>query len=68
MLGVAGTLAAFRRKDAVRFTHGSGSCRAGESSSRISRSTRPEYRNLVPHENKLPPVTTLGASELEGNL
>jgi hypothetical protein len=68
--GVAGTDEALRRRlddRKLRFMAGS-SFRSGLASSKISRSTRPEYRNLVPHEKKLPPVTTDGASELDGNL
>lgn len=68
--GVAGTDEALRRRlddRKLRLIAGS-SFRSGQVSSKISRSTRPEYRNLVPHEKKLPPVTTDGASELDGNL
>ena len=68
--GVAGTDEALRRRlddRKLRLMAGS-SFRSGPASSKISRSTRPEYRNLVPHEKKLPPVTTDGASELDGNL
>jgi hypothetical protein len=68
--GVAGTDEALRRRlddRKLRLMAGS-SFRSGPLSSKISRSTRPEYRNLVPQEKKLPPVTTDGASELDGNL
>ena len=67
---MAGTDDALRRRlddRKLRLMAGS-SFRSGPASSKISRSTRPEYRNLVPHEKKLPPVTTDGASELDGNL
>ena len=67
---MAGTDDALRRRlddRKLRLMEGS-SFRSGPASSKISRSTRPEYRNLVPHEKKLPPVTTDGASELDGNL
>lgn len=67
---MAGTDEALRRRlDDRKFRLMAGSSfRRGPESSKISRSTRPEYRNLVPHEKKLPPVTTDGASELDGNL
>jgi len=68
--GVAGTDEALRRRLVdlkLRLMAGS-SLRSGPTSSKISRSTRPEYRNFEPHEKKLPPLTTEGASELEGNL
>lgn len=65
--GVAGTLDAFRRSEPTLLIVGS-SRRVGVESSRISRSTRPLYLNLVPNENILPPVTTCGASELDGKL
>jgi hypothetical protein len=68
--GVAGTDEALRRRLALRKLRliAGSSLRSGPTSSKISRSTRPEYRNFEPHEKKLPPVTTDGASELDGNL
>ena len=63
--GVAGTLEAFLRMLPLVIV---GSSLFNPVSSKISLSTLPEYLNLLPQEKKLPPVTTLGASELEGNL
>lgn len=43
------------------------SWRRGPTSSNSSRSVRPVYLNFVPHEKKLPPLTT-GTTEPDGNL
>lgn len=64
--GVGGSLDDFRLRLPTRVTDGDSL--VIDISSNISRSTRPVYLNLVPHEKKPPPLTTLGTSELEGNL
>lgn len=64
--GVGGSLEDFRRRLPTRVTEGDSLVIV--ISSNISRSTRPLYLNLVPHEKNPPPETTLGTSELEGNL
>lgn len=64
--GVGGSLDDFRLRLPTRVTDGDSLVIV--TSSNISRSTRPLYLNLVPHEKKPPPETTLGTSELEGNL
>lgn len=64
--GVGGSLDDFRLKLPTRVTDGDSLVIV--ISSNISRSTRPLYLNLVPHEKKPPPETTLGTSELEGKL
>lgn len=66
VLGVGGSLDDFRLRLPTRVTDGDSL--VIDTSSNISRSTRPLYLNLVPHEKKPPPETTLGTSELEGNL
>lgn len=66
VLGVAGTLDAFRLILELRCMLGSSRFKVLSSS--ISFSVRPVYLNFVPQEKKPPPVTTDGASELVGNL
>lgn len=63
---MGGSLDDFRLRLPTRVTDGDSL--VIDTSSNISRSTRPLYLNLVPHEKKPPPETTLGTSELEGNL